>query len=479
MDYLPVFLDLAGRSVVVVGGGAVAARKIELLLKAHARVRVVAPRLHPELMAFRDAGRIEHLAVPFQAHHLEGTVLAIAATDRAEVNRAVAAAAAERALFANVVDSAADSSCIMPAIVDRSPVIVAIGTCGDAPVLARRLRAQIEALLPERLGELAQLAGRVRERVARLLPDLRRRRLFWERLFSGHIATQMLAGHSATAEQALERELEHLSADASGSAAARGEVYLIGAGPGNPELLTLRALQLLQQADVVLYDRLVSEAVLARSRRDALRIAVGKEPGQHRGTQERIHALMLEYAQRGQRVARLKGGDPSVFGRAGEELEVLRRAGIPVVIVAGVTAALGAAASAALPLTQRGRSQSITLVTATGEGADRLDWRALAAPLQTVVFYMGIAQLPRIVERLRAHGAPAGRWAAIIERATLPQQRVLAARLGEIVECARQRQIATPALLIVGDVAEHACESAARAGSSAELETQWLHDAGA
>jgi uroporphyrin-III C-methyltransferase/precorrin-2 dehydrogenase/sirohydrochlorin ferrochelatase len=230
---------------------------------------------------------------------------------------------------------------------------------------------------------------------------------------------------------------------------------------------------------VVLYDRLVSEAVLARARRDAERIFVGKTPGQHRGTQERIHALMLEHARRGRRVARLKGGDPSVFGRAGEELETLRRAGIPVVIAAGVTAAFGAAASAAVPLTQRGRSQSVTLVTAMGKGADRLDWRALAAPLQTVVFYMGIAQLPRIVEQLRTHGAPLERWATIVERATLPQQRIVAAPLGEIVERAQQQMIAAPALLIVGDVAEHACESTARVRSSPVPEAEFLHGAGA
>jgi uroporphyrin-III C-methyltransferase/precorrin-2 dehydrogenase/sirohydrochlorin ferrochelatase len=477
MDYLPVFLDLTGRVVVVVGGGAVAARKIELLLKAHARVRVIAPRLDPELTVFRDAGRIEHLALPFEPRHLDGAMLVIAATDRAEVNQAVATAAAERSLFANVVDSATDSSCIMPAIVDRSPVIVAIGTSGHSPVLARRLRAQIEALLPERLGELARMAGRVRERVLRLLPDLRSRRLFWERLFSGQIATQALAGQSASAEQLLERELERARAAVADSSVAPGEVYLIGAGPGDPDLLTLRAQQLLQQADVVLYDRLVSEGVLARARRDAVRIFVGKAPGQHRGTQERIHALMLEHARRGQRVARLKGGDPSVFGRAGEELEALRRAGIPVVIAAGVTAALGAAASAGVPLTQRGRSQAVTLVTAMGEGADRLDWRALAAPLQTVVFYMGIAQLPRILERLRAHGAPPERWAALVEHATLPQQRVVAAPLGEILERAQQQAIAAPALLIVGDVAEHACESAAWVRSSMPLEAESLHGA--
>ncbi len=466
MDYLPVFLNLVGRRALVVGGGAVAARKIELLLKAHAQVRVVAPSLHDELALFRDAGRIEHIAARFGPHHLDGVVFAVAATDRAEVNRAVAEAASERSVFVNVVDSADDSTCIMPAIVDRSPVIVAIGTAGRSPMLARRLRAQLEALLPERLGELARFAGRVRERVQRLLPDLTRRREFWERLFSGGVATQLLAGRSADAERLFELELGRGSGAEAERPAGNGEVYLIGAGPGDPDLLTLRAQQLLQQADVVLYDRLVSKAVLARARRDARRIFVGKETGLHRVTQERIHALMLQYAARGLRVARLKGGDPLIFGRGGEEIEVLRRAGVPTVIVPGITAALGAAASAAVPLTQRGVSQAVTLVTAMGEGAENLNWSALAAPLQTVVFYMAIAALPRIVERLLAAGAPRSRPTALVERATLPEQRLVAASLGEIVERARVEGLAAPALLIVGDVAAHACEVTALARSS-------------
>ena len=291
----------------------------------------------------------------------------------------------------------------MPAIVDRSPLLVAIATSGQSPTLARRVRAQLEAMLPERLGELARLAGAARERVQRALPDIDQRRRFWDGLFAGSIASKVFAGSTREAAALLDAELR---AAADGSQRPRGEVYLIGAGPGDPDLLTLRALQLLQQSDVVLYDRLVSQAVLDRVRRDAERIFVGKESGRHRVTQERIHALLLEYAGRGLRVARLKGGDPFIFGRGGEELDLLQRAGIPVIVVPGITAALGAAACAALPLTQRGMAPSVTFVTATGDGAEHLDWRSLAAPVQTVVFYMGVAQLPRIVELLRAHGAP-------------------------------------------------------------------------
>jgi uroporphyrin-III C-methyltransferase/precorrin-2 dehydrogenase/sirohydrochlorin ferrochelatase len=455
MDYLPVFLDLRDRLTLVVGGGAVAMRKVEMLLKSGAQVRVVAPALHPELALYRDAGRIEHHCALFESSHFEGVLLAIAATDSAQVNRTVAAAGAARGIFVNVVDDGSASSCIMPAVVDRSPVIIAIGSSGQSPTLVRRVRTQLEALLPERLGELARLAGRARERVQRALPDIDQRRRFWDQLFAGSIASKVYAGRMPEAEALLEQQLQ------AGQVSARGEVYLIGAGPGDPDLLTLRALQLLQQSDVVLYDRLVSAAVLERVRRDAERVFVGKQPGQHRNTQQRIHALLLEYAGRGLRVARLKGGDPFIFGRGGEEIDALAAAGIPVIVVPGITAALGAAAAAALPLTQRGVAQSVTFVTAMGEGAEALDWRSLAAPGQTVVFYMGIAQLPRIVSNLLAQGAPRERPAAIIESATLPEQRVLAGCLHDIASRAQQAAVEAPALLLVGEVAARAAGAAA------------------
>ena len=457
MEYLPVFLNLRNRLTLVVGGGAVAARKVELLLKAHARVRVVALSLNPELALFRDAGRIEYLAAAFEPEHFSGVAFAIAATDSRLVNQRVASCGQARGVFVNVVDDAEASTAIMPSIVDRSPIVVAIGTAGQSPTLARRLRAQLEAMLPERLGELARWAGEVRERIRLALPDPLRRRRFWDQLFAGNLASAVLAGRLREVEPMLAAQLRDAQSDAS---AGRGEVYLIGAGPGDPDLLTLRALQLLQQADVVLYDRLVSAAVLERVRRDASRIDVGKQSGQHRTTQDRIHSLLLEHARRGMRVARLKGGDPFIFGRGGEEIDLLRQAGIPVIVVPGVTAALGAAASAQIPLTQRGLAPSVTFVTATGDGASELNWAALSAPAQTVVFYMGVAQLPRIVEHLRAHGAPAERPAAIVERATLPDQRVTGGSLGNIVELAQRTQVAAPALLIVGEVAFRSVQTA-------------------
>jgi uroporphyrin-III C-methyltransferase/precorrin-2 dehydrogenase/sirohydrochlorin ferrochelatase len=469
MEYLPVFLNVRDRLTLVVGGGAVAARKVELLLKAHAHVRVIAPTLNEELALFRDAGRIEHVASAFLPEHFNAAAFAIAATDCAEVNEAVARAGAARGVFVNVVDDAQLSTAVMPAIVDRSPIIVAIGTSGQSPTLARRLRMQLEALLPERLGDLARWAGELRGRVKGALPDFNHRRRFWDQLFAGSIASAVLAGRRREADALLDEQL-HVASAAQG--APRGEVYLIGAGPGDPDLLTLRALQLLSQADVVLYDRLVSTAVLERVRRDARRIDVGKQSGRHRVTQDRIHALLLEQARAGKRVARLKGGDPFIFGRGGEEIDLLQREGIPVFVVPGVTAALGAAASAYVPLTQRGVAPSVTFVTATGEGAAELNWPALAAASQTVVFYMGVAQLARIVEHLRAHGAPADRPVAIVERATLPEQRILAGCLGNIVELALRAQVAAPALMIVGDVASRAAQTVQ------QLQIRWMAGVG-
>jgi uroporphyrin-III C-methyltransferase / precorrin-2 dehydrogenase / sirohydrochlorin ferrochelatase len=454
VDYLPVFLDLRARPVLVVGGGEVALRKVEMLRRAGASVTVVALQLDPALLALQAAGAISCQLGAFTATQLDGMSFAIAATNDRQVNLAVSAAGRARNIFVNAVDDSAASSCLMPAIVNRSPLIVAIGSGGNSPTLARRVRAQIEAMLPQRLGDLATLAGRWRERVQTVLPDVSARRRFWDRFYDGAGALSAgvrdVSALDAALAQALAVAQHH---------EVRGEVWLIGAGPGDADLLTLRALQLLQQCDVVLYDRLVDESVLERVRRDAERVFVGKESGRHRTTQLRINELLLDYARRGLRVARLKGGDPLVFGRGGEEIAVLVAAGVAVTVVPGVTAALGAAAAAGIPLTHRGVSQSVCFVTAMGEASEALDWRSLAAPLQTVVFYMGVAQLPRIVQHLLAHGAPAQRAAAIVERATLPGQRVITGTLADIAAGAEQALASAPALLIVGDVVHHALKT--------------------
>ena len=458
MDYLPVFLRLEGKPALVVGGGQVAARKADWLLKARAHVTLVAPRLVPELAARAARGELAHLEGSFAPEHLEGAIVAVAASDDGGVNAAVAAAARTWRIPVNVVDSAELSTFIFPAIIDRSPVVVAVSSAGAAPVLARWVRQQFEALLPARLGALARFLGARRAAVAHAIAP-HSRRAFWERIIGGRAAVEVLAGNEAVAEQRFAGELRAAALAESGSAAeSPGEVYLIGAGPGDPDLLTLRALQLLQQADVILYDRLVPEGILERARRDARRVFVGKESGEAAG-QDEINEQLVHLARAGLRVARLKGGDGYVFGRGGEELEILRAHGIAYRVVPGITAALGAAACADIPLTHRRLAHSVTLVSGHAAADDSLDWRALAGAHQTVVFYMGVAQLPRIVARLRAAGANPARPAAIVERATLPGERVLRSPLGEIAAQATRAQIAAPALLIVGEVSALAATS--------------------
>lgn len=468
MDYLPIFVRLQGQAAVVVGGGRVALRKVDLLRKAGARVTIVAPQLTEELKALVEAARqtsapvLRHVEARFEPSHLEGAQLVIAATSLREVNAGVSQAARERNVPVNVVDDPELSTFIFPAIIDRSPVVVAVGSGGRSPVLARRVREQLEALLPARLGALARFVGDRRKEVQEALPP-GERRPFWERIIGGIVGSRVLAGDESGVGEAFASELK--------GRRASGEVYIIGAGPGDPDLLTLRALQLLQQADVVLYDRLVSDAVIERARRDAERVFVGKETGgDHHQTQARIHELMVGYASRGLRVARLKGGDPFVFGRGGEEIEVLRAHGIPFVVVPGITAALGAAAIANIPLTHRNLAQSVTLAAGHALDDETLDWGSLAQPHHTVVFYMGVAQLPRIVSRLRASGANADLPVAIVERASLAEQRIVRGTLGTIEDAANRVSISPPALLIVGRVAALArTDLDARAAADEEL----------
>jgi uroporphyrin-III C-methyltransferase / precorrin-2 dehydrogenase / sirohydrochlorin ferrochelatase len=355
-----------------------------------------------------------------------------------------------RGVPVNVADDADNSDFILPAIVDRSPLIVAVSSAGTAPVLARRVREQIESLLPARLGALARFAGSQRERVNRVLqPALRR--AFWERFFGAASNLEKLTQDESGSRRAFSAELQDFATRKNG-AAGLGEVYLIGAGPGDPDLLTLRALQLLQQADVLLYDRLVSPTILERARREATRIFVGKDVGDSTLAQERINDMLITHARRGLKVARLKGGDPLVFGRGGEEIAAVVRHGIPVTVVPGITSALGAAASAQIPLTLREVSQSVTFAPGHVAVADTLDWPALARSGHTVVFYMAMAQLSGLTERLRKAGAPADRPVALIAQATLPTQRVVHGTLADIAETARIGGFGAPALLFVGEV---------------------------
>ncbi|HHQ4786221.1 siroheme synthase CysG [Aeromonas hydrophila] len=445
MDYLPIFCRLDNKPVLLVGGGEVAERKARLLLDAGAQLTVVAPELDPELAELAANGSIEWLAGEFAPQQLTGKWLVVAATDRREVNALVYQSANQARIFANVVDDPKRSSFIMPSIIDRSPLMVAISSGGKAPVLARLLREKLEALLPQHLGAVAAFAGSLRERVKARFASMGERRRFWERLLGADRLGQALArGDSASANQLA----DSLFADESQTG---GEVVLVGAGPGDPGLLTLHALRQMQQADVVVYDRLVSDEVMALVRRDARRIFVGKQAGNHCVPQEGINQLLLEEAKKGQRVVRLKGGDPFIFGRGGEELETLVGSGIGFQVVPGITAASGCAAYAGIPLTHRDHAQSVRFVTAHGKGgAQDLDWPLLAKDKQTLVFYMGLSSCATIREQLLTHGKAGDTPVALIERGTQPSQRVIRGTLDQLPELAVG--VESPALIMVGSV---------------------------
>jgi uroporphyrin-III C-methyltransferase/precorrin-2 dehydrogenase/sirohydrochlorin ferrochelatase len=453
MDYFPIFIRLAEQPVLVVGGGEVAARKIELLLRAGAQVTVVAPELISSLAERVARGEIEYLNVEFHPDHLIGKRLAIAATSKRAVNAWVATHAERLNIPVNVVDDRELSRFIVPAIVDRNPVIVAVGSSGDAPVLTRRLREKLETFLPQRLGALAKLAGKLRPLVKSKVDDSGARRRFWEKFFDGTIAADVLAGREQADSESVDRRVNENLAKLAASHQPEGEVVLVGAGPGDPGLLTLRALRALQNADVVLYDRLVSAEVIDLARRDAERIYVGKAAGNAHVSQEGINDLLVKLAKQGKRVCRLKGGDPFIFGRGGEELEALAAEGIRFEVVPGVTAAAGCAAYSGIPLTHRNHAQALTFVTGHCKGeTSNVDWDLVSRPNQTAVFYMGLNHLESIVTNLRAHGVPADRAAALIEQGTSAQQRVVTAPIAELAQRVKEAGIASPALLIVGEV---------------------------
>lgn len=443
MDYLPIFLDVRDRPCLVVGGGLVAARKLALLLRAGARAVVVAPHLTDELRAM--ASVVELRERPFAEVDLDGMTLVIAATDDAQVNARVAALASARGLLVNVVDTPALCSFIMPAVVDRSPVIAAVSSGGRAPVLTRLLRARLETLIPAAYGRLAELAGSVRGKVRERIADPVARRRFWDEALQGPVAELALSGQERRARQLLDRLLER------GAAGGVGEVYLVGAGPGDPDLLTFRALRLLQQADVVVHDRLVAPEILDMARREAERIDAGKRASQHTLPQEDINALLVRLAREGKRVLRLKGGDPFLFGRGGEEIATLAAEGIPFQVVPGVTAASGCAAYAGIPLTHRDHAQLCVFVTGhLKDGSVDLPWPQLVALGGTLVIYMGLGALAEICAALIAHGKDPATPAAVVAEGTTLRQQVVTAPLGELAAAAQG--LPGPALIIVGGV---------------------------
>jgi uroporphyrin-III C-methyltransferase/precorrin-2 dehydrogenase/sirohydrochlorin ferrochelatase len=447
MRYFPLFADLRGRRVLVVGGGEVAERKVRLLLDAGAEVQVVSPELSPWLAA-REGESVTWAATQFDASQLAGAALVVAATNDAAVNALVSEAARAANVFANVVDDAERSSVIVPAIVDRSPLVIAISSGGVAPVLARLVRERIEVLVDGSFGALAAMLERWRSRIKTTLPDVSVRRRFYESLVRGEVARSVRDGREADAECSLARLL------AVREKPFAGAVTLVGAGPGDPGLLTLNALRALQQADVILHDRLVSDEVLALARRDATRICVGKEAGGHSTSQQRIHEIMLEHARLGRHVVRLKGGDPFIFGRGGEELEFLASHGVAFDVVPGITAAIACGAYAGVPLTHRDHAQSVRFVTAhCGDSLDRLDWAALARERQTLALYMGVSAMRTIGNQLTAHGRAASTPVAVVENGSRQDQRVTLARLDELGDLAARGDVRSPALLIVGEVA--------------------------
>jgi len=447
--YFGAFLDLRGKPGVVVGGGEVAAAKAETLLRSGVRVTVIAPELCTRLAELAVLGAVRQEPRRFQPGDLVGAEVVIAATDDPAVNEAVSAAAKALRVPVNVADNAALSTFIMPAVVDRSPMQIAISTGGASPVLARRLRAMIEAAVPFAFGRLAALAARFRPVSRQRHPDAVARRRFWERVIEGPIADLVLSGHEREAVEALQRELDPgVTPDV-----PKGTVYLVGGGPGNPDLLTLRALRVLQHADVLLYDNLVSPAIIDLARREAERIYVGKKAADHALKQEEINDLLVHLAKAGKRVVRLKGGDPFIFGRGGEEIETLASHRISFEVVPGVTAASGASAYAGIPLTHRDYAHSCVFVTGhLQDGEPELDWEALATPRQTIVIYMGVRALPRICERLIAHGLAPDFPAAIVQGATRERQRVLPGTLATLAQIAAREKVKPPALVIVGEV---------------------------
>lgn len=449
MDYLPLFHKLQGGRVLVVGGGEIALRKARLLADAGGVLRVVAPDVDGQLAALAREGGGEVLVRGYQAADLVGCRLVIAATDDPGLNAQVSADAQALSLPVNVVDAPALCTVIFPAIVDRSPLVIAVSSGGDAPVLARLIRAKLEAWIPSAYGELAGLAARFRHKVKSLYPDVNQRRGFWETVFQGPIAERQLAGQGAEAERLLQAMVEGAPVQQG------GEVYLVGAGPGDPDLLTFRALRLMQQADVVLYDRLVAPAIIDMCRRDAERIYVGKRRADHSVPQDQINRLLVDLARQGKRVLRLKGGDPFIFGRGGEEIEELAEHGIPFQVVPGITAASGCSAYGGIPLTHRDYAQSVRFVTGhLKDGTSNLPWNDLVAPAQTLVFYMGLVGLPTICAELIRHGRAASTPAALVQQGTTRNQRVFTGTLADLPNLVAQHEVHAPTLVIVGEVVQ-------------------------
>jgi uroporphyrin-III C-methyltransferase/precorrin-2 dehydrogenase/sirohydrochlorin ferrochelatase len=449
MDFLPIYFDIRGKHCLVVGGSEVAARKASLLLNAGAQVTVVAPELAPAFKDLPHQEQLRHRVGTFDPSLLDGVELVMCALEDEAAARVVADAARARHLPVNVVDTPHLCSFVMPSIIDRSPILIAVGSGGASPVLARMLRARLESMIPAAYGRLSALAAQFRDKVKAKFQRAENRRMFWEKVFEGPVAEMVFAGQ----DQAAAATLDAIIAGEIEPDSRIGEVYLVGGGPGNPDLLTFRALRLMQQADVVVYDNLVSPAVLDMCRRDADRIYVGKKRADHALPQEGINDLLVRLAKEGKRVCRLKGGDPFIFGRGGEEIETLAQHKIPFQVVPGITAAAGVASYTGIPLTHRDHAQACIFVTGhLKDGSMNLDWDMLARPHQTIVIYMGLHGLPVLCGKLIEHGLAKDTPAAIVQQGTTSKQRVVTGTLATLPGIAEAAKLHAPTLIIVGSV---------------------------
>lgn len=444
MDYFPLFHRFQSQSVLVVGGGTIALRKITLIEKSGADITVVAPDIRPEIHAKSSCNCLERA---FDMADLDDRSLVICATDNGELNREVSDAAKARNLLVNVVDSPDLCNVIFPSIVDRNPLIIGITSSGRAPVLARTVRAKLESTIPASFGHLAQLASRFRERVKQAITSSDERLRFWEKILNGVTAEHVYAGRMDEAERSIEQALSNPDSR------IQGEVYLVGAGPGDPDLLTFKALRLMQQADVVVYDALVSDAIMELVRRDADRVYVGKRRANHAVPQGEINQLLVDLAKQGKRVLRLKGGDPFIFGRGGEEIDLLSDHQIPFQVVPGITAASGCAAYSGIPLTHRDYAQSVRFVTGhLKDGTTNLPWQDLVSNAQTLVFYMGLNGIRQICEQLIVHGRHPETPIALIQKGTTPEQRVFVGTLATMPDIVEREKPQAPTLTVVGEV---------------------------
>jgi uroporphyrin-III C-methyltransferase/precorrin-2 dehydrogenase/sirohydrochlorin ferrochelatase len=448
MQALPIFLNISNRLCVVIGGGEVATRKVTMLLKADAAITLYSPEICHKLQDLADAKKIKYIKANFEKNQLQGACLVIAATDEEAINKAVSIAAKVQNIPVNVVDAPALCTFTMGSIIDRSPVVIAVSSEGNAPVLARYIRTKIETMLPASYGRIATIAGEFREQVKAKFATTQLRRRFWEDVLQGPIVERVLAGQEQAARDLLKDLIENAD-----NTKNQGEVFLVGGGPGDPDLLTFRALRLMQMCDVCVYDKLVSPEVMELVRRDAELIYVGKARDQHTMPQEEINELLATIALQGKRVLRLKGGDPFIFGRGGEEIETLMERGVPFQVVPGITAASGVSSYAGIPLTHRDYAQACLFITGHHkDGSIDMDWVAMSRPNQTVVIYMGLVGLKEICEKLIAHGVSASMPAAVVQQGTTQKQKVVAATLADLAEKVHAAEMKPPCLTIIGEV---------------------------